>query len=191
MTCASCSHPEREALDRDLILGKSVRYIEGRYGPSKTSAQRHRAHIAEAIKRSGLAPALTAKGVITQLLGELRTLADDCLTAESRRDFLLVADRLDRSANSLGKITGEISPSAMQLFVNLGVRGESEIRSALDLARTSERMTLEELFTESIEALRFVIAEKPELRESALTALGREPSEAAVIEPNWNGSGVG
>jgi hypothetical protein len=45
-TCLACRHPDREAIDRDLLAGVPKRSIAARYGLSEGSAQRHRAHIA-------------------------------------------------------------------------------------------------------------------------------------------------
>jgi hypothetical protein len=44
-TCLACRHPDREAIDRDLLAGVPKRSIAARYGLSEGSAQRHRAHL--------------------------------------------------------------------------------------------------------------------------------------------------
>lgn len=48
-TCLACRHPDRDAIDRDLLAGVPKRSIAARYGLSAGSAQRHRAHLSEPV----------------------------------------------------------------------------------------------------------------------------------------------
>jgi hypothetical protein len=43
--CSVCQHPEREAIDKALTEGVSLRDIATQYGPSKSSLSRHKAHL--------------------------------------------------------------------------------------------------------------------------------------------------
>ena len=44
--CTICTHPQREAIDRDLVSQKSFRSVSVRYGVSTASLHRHKnAHI--------------------------------------------------------------------------------------------------------------------------------------------------
>ena len=179
MTCTVCSSANREAIDRALIEGKSGRVIARLVGDvSHDAIQRHRQCIREALANGKTRQAGVALDHGLWLVGKLRKLAE---SAEPHpRRFIEAADALNRSLRTLGALTGEISSGQVtQLFVNLGVRDEAEIRSALALARGGERTTLDDLFAESLEALRFVLTERPELRQTALMSLS---SEAHVIE---------
>ncbi|MGI6601357.1 MAG: hypothetical protein ACOX3N_06025 [Dethiobacteria bacterium] len=48
-TCSICTHQERQAIDRALVVGTSLRDIAGQFGVSKSALHRHRAHIPEAL----------------------------------------------------------------------------------------------------------------------------------------------
>jgi hypothetical protein len=172
MTCTLCNHPQRVEMDREIVQGIAARAIARRYGASKDATRRHRQCISDSLERAGMASAFTAKSVILDLVRELRTLATDCLNAKMSRDFLLVADRLTRATEVFGKLTGEISSGQVNaLFVNLGVRNEGEIRSALDLARAGREVSLDDCEQDGVALLLMVLAERPERRISILTAL--------------------
>jgi len=189
-TCTVCSHEKRKEIDRDLVMGKSVRHVASRYRDfSYGAAQRHRTCIADAIASAELSSAFTARSVMLGLVKELRTIATECLTSGMKRDFLLVADRLTRACESFGKLNREMPSPTVEAFVlSLGVT-ELDVRSALDMAKAGERVNLEDLYAEWIETGRFLLTERPELREPALMALGTDRiSEASVIEANGSGS---
>lgn len=44
--CGICQHPEREAIDKALQSGRSLRDIESEFGVSRSSLSRHKQHIA-------------------------------------------------------------------------------------------------------------------------------------------------
>lgn len=46
LSCGVCKHPEREAIDKALQNGRSLRDIETEFGISKSSLSRHKQHIA-------------------------------------------------------------------------------------------------------------------------------------------------
>lgn len=51
--CTVCIHPERDEIDKLLILdGSSIRDLAGQYKLSKSAVDRHRAHASEALKRA-------------------------------------------------------------------------------------------------------------------------------------------
>lgn len=195
MVCTVCPHAKRREIDRMIVSGQSARVISRHLGgaPAHDAINRHRDCISAAIEKSGIASALTAKSVITDLVGDLRDMASECRNGV-RDDFLRTADRLTRATEVFGKLTGEIQPPNVQaMFVSLGVQSESDLRSALQTTR--QAVTVDELFAESLESLRFVLAERPELRAVALAAIGREASSAEVLpgtnghQTNGNGAG--
>ena len=50
--CTICTHPQREAIDRDLVSQKSFRSVSVRYGVSTASLHRHKnAHIVADLAR--------------------------------------------------------------------------------------------------------------------------------------------
>ncbi len=50
--CATCTHEDRDAIDRALVGGASVRGIAGRHSLSKSRLDRHKAHIPETLVRA-------------------------------------------------------------------------------------------------------------------------------------------
>ena len=40
--CSICVHPEREAINKALVVNEPLRDIAGRYGTSKSSLERHK-----------------------------------------------------------------------------------------------------------------------------------------------------
>lgn len=166
------------------------RGIAKQYGLDKSSVHRHRGCISTALEKSESDSAVTARGVMLRLVAKLEKLADETEREKERSMFLLTADRLTRAADSFGRLNREITPApVVALFADLGVSGEPELRSRLDLVRGSEHAGLDDLWTEWAECTRFLLAERPELRDAALALLSREASGAEVIEANGNGNG--
>ncbi len=51
--CATCSHEDRDAIDRALVGGSSVRDVGGRVGISKSAIDRHKSsHVSETLLRA-------------------------------------------------------------------------------------------------------------------------------------------
>ncbi len=50
--CLSCTHEQRELIDRALVDGSSVRDVGGRVGISKSAIDRHKAHVSEKLVRA-------------------------------------------------------------------------------------------------------------------------------------------
>jgi len=62
--CTVCSHAERPAIDRALLAGEPERTIANRWGISRASVHRHRAHIATAVQAQ---QALTIERLVNDL----------------------------------------------------------------------------------------------------------------------------
>lgn len=45
MTCTICRHPEREAIDRAIVDGVTLRHIASRFGVGYKAVQRHKDHV--------------------------------------------------------------------------------------------------------------------------------------------------
>jgi transposase len=68
-TCTVCSHPDRAAIDAALLEGASLRDIAGRFGTSKSTAERHkREHLSAAIaKARGSADVARGDGLLANV----------------------------------------------------------------------------------------------------------------------------
>src|SRR5438874_1354659 len=64
--CGICNHPDRLAIERELIRGTSLRTISGQFGPSKTAIARHRPHIASEIAASIKSQGLARSGTLLE-----------------------------------------------------------------------------------------------------------------------------
>lgn len=185
MTCRTCIHAKRADIERAMIAGRPLLEIEREFGVSDDSLAYHRSCIGERLLK---ADALSGRRVLTsasRLVDRLESMADDAHNEKERVAFLLVARELRPTLQLLGSVNGEIMSASMREFMAaIGAQSETEIRSALQTTR--QAVTVDELFAESLESLRFVLAERPELRAVALAAIGREASSAEVL-PGTNG----
>jgi len=96
--------------------------------------------------------------------------------------FLEVADRLVRANEQYGKITKELGADQVHaMFVTLGVRGEDDLRRALDLTRGSESLSPAQVLDDACSAIELVLLKHPELRQDALRRIERA-SFVEVVE---------
>jgi hypothetical protein len=51
-TCTVCSHKSRRKIDNAIVFGRSNRAIAGQFQLTRTSVQRHKKHVAEALERA-------------------------------------------------------------------------------------------------------------------------------------------
>lgn len=160
------------------------RDLAARFNMTSSSIHRHAMdHMQAIVQRNEDKTAMTAKGVILELVDDLRTMARECRDSGVGKDFLLVADRLTRASEVYGKLTGEISPNTNNLFISLGVRSEDELRGKLDMVKALESgSTPEESFQDFVQMGRLLLADHPELRHSLAVELGLD-SYAEVVEP--------
>ena len=191
--CTVCSNEKRREIDNAIILGGSDRALSRRFGPSHDAVSRHRAHIADLLAKADAKLGGVYARKITALVERLERMADECDTEKLRGAFLMTVRELRPTYELGAKLTGEMQAASVQGFMAaLGVRAESEIRSALDLTRSSELATVDEIEREALEALRMVLGEKPERLLPILSALGGllPASEAPALESHQaNGGG--
>jgi hypothetical protein len=65
-SCTVCAHPLREKIEKAVARGRSVRWLAGEYGLTKSAIQRH--------KRHPLPGWLTDKQLVTVLAGERKSM---------------------------------------------------------------------------------------------------------------------
>ena len=194
MTCTLCSHEKRVEIDKALILGVTERGIARQYGRDKSAVHRHRSCIAnllaKADKRIAGRIALRVEG----LIGQLEEMAREAHDAKAARAFLDAVRELRPTYELGAKLNGEMQAASVQAFLAaIGVRTEAEVRSALDLTRSSELATVDEIEREAIEALRMVLGEKPDRLLPILAALGgiSAAGDAPALEAHQaNGNGA-
>ena len=118
--CSICRHEKRAEIDKELANGVTSRSLAAKFGMSHTSIRRHaKAHIAAMLQDGDREKAVSALSHATWLVDKLRKLAEDQIIP---RQFLEVADKLDRSIRTYGLIRGEIQTGAtVNVFTHLGV----------------------------------------------------------------------
>ena len=189
-TCTICPRPDRKIIDKAILSGKSLRGIMRQTGADHDAIGRHRSCIAAALERAENREAITARNLVLEMAEDLREFCRAGKANGSIPQYLAVADRLNRVADTLGRITGEISSSQVTaLFVELGVQNQAEIRSALDLARAGERMNRDDMQAAGVELLLDVIAQEPERRLAILEALAGTMQEVTSGNGNRHETG--
>lgn len=196
--CTVCTHPKRAEIDKLLASGECVkRDTARRYGLDKSAICRHgdrhldpaliEAHerLVASERRSSV---LTARQVVLDLVHDIRGIAESMKIngkVHYAKDFLEVADRLVRANEQYGKITKELGNDQINaLFVNLGVRGEDELKSRLALVSGSENLSLEAVVDSACEAIETAGRKDPAVY---LTAMRRLERASVALEANGNG----
>jgi hypothetical protein len=111
--CSICTHAQRAAIDRSIVLGAPCRDVASRYGLTKSSVDRHaKTHLSEKV-----VSAASAKEVLDAeaLVAELRLLRETTLAvlSEAREEkshgaALAAIARLEHQAELIGRFVGEL-----------------------------------------------------------------------------------
>lgn len=136
--CVTCAHPEREAIDRALVLGReSMRALAKRYGMDRHSLARHRAaHMSPALAKVAAERQEAGPRSALERLEELLTEARAVLAtakAGGQGQLSLAAIRELRGLVELtARITGELDERPQVNVLNLSTNPEwTAVREAL------------------------------------------------------------
>lgn len=110
-TCTICRHPEREAIDADLVSGVAFRTIAKRTGTSPASLLRHKAHCLSAtlVKATDAAEVVHADTLLAKVLAiedEARRLGRKAEQQGDLRAALLACRELARMCELMGRLVG-------------------------------------------------------------------------------------
>jgi len=185
MTCSVCSHENSDQINHLIVHGGSERGIALRFGMSAMAVHRHRRCVKDLIARASRKSAGRVMGHVEKLVGQLQRMADDAHSTKQAAAFLMVARELRPTLELFGKLTGEVQAASIAAFLAaLGVRDESEVRSALELVRSSGNPSLDQCEEEAVALLLMVLRERPERRGPVLARLG---SHATMLDEDHNG----
>lgn len=131
-TCRCCNHPQRAALDGDLVAGVPHRTIADRYGVSTTSLSRHRSHVADlvAADRSSRMAELTA--AVEELRQKALALLEQAEVAGDLRAACSLIREARASVEVLHKfyVDGDLEARLQRIEELVAERGEGWRRSA-------------------------------------------------------------
>lgn len=191
MTCRTCRHPQREAIDKALVAGETTSAIAGKFGLARSGVERH--------FRLHLKPAIAAKSAkldrhVGSIVGHLSVLLDKALEILESPDDQRTALQAVREARgvieTMGHASGELVPvQVQQVYVSLGVSDESELRRIIAQHKAASSLTLDDAERDAVSALKLVFEERPERRVAVLAELSSEAreegaDEVAVREPD-------
>lgn len=152
--CTICAHEDREAIDRALIRGESMRALAARYGTlGRMSLQRHRKeHL----------PELLAKGYEAERMAEADELLMDVRQLQERT--LLMLQEAER-AGELRTALSAVREARHNIALLAEMRGELDRRPVINILLSPEWIELRTVIVGALDA-------HPDARESVLRALG-------------------
>ena len=113
--CTICINPNRTAIDKAIVAGKSCREISASFGVSPDAAQRHKPHLAKAVAKA--AEAREEKGaldVLQQLKAingaALSVLKKACNDGDGELQLKAI-DRVQKQIELQAKLLGELDES--------------------------------------------------------------------------------
>ena len=123
--CSVCTHPDRAAIDQEILVGTPVRDIAGHYGIGKSSIDRHKKHIPVALLKAQEAVVVSNADTLLHQVKDLQSKALQILTdAQAAGDpkTALMAIREARSTlELLGKVSGELSGQSVNVAVGVSL----------------------------------------------------------------------
>lgn len=110
-TCTICRHPEREAIDADLVAGTPYRHIAARTGTSTGALQRHKTACLSAtlVKATEAAEVVHADALLAKARAieeEARRLGRKAEQQGDLRAALLACRELARMCELMGRLVG-------------------------------------------------------------------------------------
>jgi len=111
--CAICDHPQRDAIDREIIEGFSIRNIAKRYGVSKDSVYRHsKNHLPETLKQSHAVKESARADELLERVERLISEAEELLSfgkgEKQSKAWASGISELRKCLELLARVTGEL-----------------------------------------------------------------------------------
>lgn len=124
MKCITCSHPDREAIDREIVLARlSLGDIGKRHGISKSAVHRHKPHVAPALQAVVAERAKAGPTTALQRLEDLHARATrllDRAEADDKPSLSLAAIKELRGlVETIARITGELDERPQVQVLNV------------------------------------------------------------------------
>jgi hypothetical protein len=133
-TCTACTHSERTGIDEALLGGEPLRNIAERVSVSVTSLFRHKAHLAETLKKSHeVAEVSRADSLIDQLkqlAKDARRIQKKAEAANDYRGALAAVRELTRLVELAARLSGELNERPETKILNVTLDAETAKRVA-------------------------------------------------------------
>ncbi len=134
-TCTVCRHPDRPAIDADLVSGALRRELARRFGLSATSVGRHAdAHLPQLMARAAEAEQERGARLLERaerLVTDLEVMAGRAKAGGDSDGFLRVVRELRPTIELLGRATGELAAGGVTVLVAI----EQQLGVSLEVAR--------------------------------------------------------
>lgn len=135
--CQICDHPQREAIDRAIVAGDSLRKIGTMFGTSKSEVDRHKTICMHRTLPALAAPAAvpayqtpaevaivqqTAKSVAqraSSLVDKMEALAQRFEDTGDTNGIMKAAKEIREGLRLMAQLSGELSPNQVNLQVNV------------------------------------------------------------------------
>jgi hypothetical protein len=123
-TCTVCGHADREAIDRALVAGESVRALARRYVPlSVTALQRHKAsHLPAAMLQAQCAAEVAhADGLLSQVRDLQRralVILEKAEAANDLRTALQAIGQARANLELLARLLGELQEAPVNILIS-------------------------------------------------------------------------
>jgi hypothetical protein len=148
--CKTCRHPERHRIELELAAGVSLQKVASEFGLMKDSVARHwNGHVTEKRKAELIAGPVAIRNLAKRAAEEDRSLIDYYtilrselfhLFQEARErgltfDCASIADRLLRTLDGIGKLTGQLRAAGITINNVNSVSGPTVVLNSPEIVR--------------------------------------------------------
>jgi hypothetical protein len=163
-----------------LVAGTPASELSRRFDLHERAIQRHRAEhlpalLARAANLATVSRARDLRGQVEEILDELHRRAAGA--GEDTDAYLRIVDRLVKSLELVGRLTGELAGSTINInlaCVSAFGMPESEVRGIIEMHRQSSAASIDQCAADAIALARWVLTQEPERRAAMMEALAVE-----------------
>ena len=152
-TCSICIHADREAIDRALVAGGTLRKIAEQYSVSSTALHRHKAHIPPAVAKAHEAEEVAEADRLLSAVRDLMVSAIETIDQAEHAGELRTKLAAIREARETAKLL-------------LEVYGELQTAPTITIINTPEWVEIRAVIVSALDPY-------PDARQAVADALGR------------------
>ena len=123
-SCTVCPHPQRAAIDRDLVAGVSIRSLARQYELGRDALMRHKAaHVSSALvrvtERRETRQAASLLDKLADLIERTETMLEQPERSGNVAQFTMLLRELRALHELMGRASGELKPDGPQTVINV------------------------------------------------------------------------